>query len=274
MEYNFALLIDGENLSCDVYSSVVVKELENLGNIQIKKVYADFHNAQQSWYKFAGENGLTTVQASALIKGKNTTDICLAIDAIDIAHKKRNNINAFCIVTSDSDFAILAQKLKERGKFVVIVGKYGTPLPLQNSADKFISFDINKNNTNHLSQTVATKTQLSTRPTSTQPTKSPQSTTKNTNNPTKNGTQNNGTKQSDSASKLSSQEIKNMIKDCILKVGKNGVASYSNVVNLFVKQYPTFDYTKYGASKKTKKPFFAQFAKIEGTKNNMTIKLL
>jgi NYN domain/OST-HTH/LOTUS domain len=67
--------------------------------------------------------------------GKNTYDIALALDAIEAFFDQR--VDAFCLVTSDSDFVHLCKKLRERGAMVYIVGEAKTPAALRNTCDQF-----------------------------------------------------------------------------------------------------------------------------------------
>jgi predicted nuclease of predicted toxin-antitoxin system len=67
--------------------------------------------------------------------GKNTYDIALALDAIEAFFDQR--VDAFCLVTSDSDFVHLCKKLRERGAMVYIVGEEKTPAALRNTCDQF-----------------------------------------------------------------------------------------------------------------------------------------
>ena len=70
--------------------------------------------------------------------GKNTSDIALALDAIEALFDRR--ADTFCLVTSDSDFAYLCRKLRERGATVYIVGEAKTPPALRNASDQFFEW--------------------------------------------------------------------------------------------------------------------------------------
>lgn len=137
-EYTIALLIDSDNLSTDYYD-IIISELEELGNIKYKRVYGNFHG-NNSWTNYALNKGITPIQAFAPVKGKNATDMVMAIDAMDIFYS--DTVDAFCLATSDSDFARLAQRLKEGGMFVVVAGKEQSPDSLNNSCNKFLMLDV------------------------------------------------------------------------------------------------------------------------------------
>lgn len=70
--------------------------------------------------------------------GKNTADIALALDAMEAMFDSR--ADTFCLVTSDSDFAYLCRKLRERGAIVHIVGESKTPDALRNASDQFFEW--------------------------------------------------------------------------------------------------------------------------------------
>lgn len=70
--------------------------------------------------------------------GKNTADIALALDAMEAMFDHR--ADSFCLVTSDSDFAYLCRKLRERGATVYIVGEKKTPDALRNASDQFFEW--------------------------------------------------------------------------------------------------------------------------------------
>ena len=70
--------------------------------------------------------------------GKNTADIALAFDALEALLDAR--ADTFCLVTSDSDFAYLCRKLRERGATVCIVGEAKTPDALGNASDEFFGW--------------------------------------------------------------------------------------------------------------------------------------
>lgn len=70
--------------------------------------------------------------------GKNTSDIALALDAMEVLFDGR--AETFCVVTSDSDFAYLCRKLRERGATVYIVGEPKSPAALRNASDQFFEW--------------------------------------------------------------------------------------------------------------------------------------
>lgn len=150
-ELNIALLIDSDNISSKYYN-VIINELEELGKIPIKRVYGNFSNNNE-WSKIGNEKGLTPKHIFNPIKGKNSTDILMVIEAMDIFYSKQ--VDAICLATSDSDFARLSQRLREGQMYMIVAGNKNTPIALNNSCDKFLMLDdllkIKKDNTNNKS---------------------------------------------------------------------------------------------------------------------------
>src|SRR5690606_18373282 len=75
-------------------------------------------------------------QQFAYTTGKNASDITLVIDAMDLMHV--GAVDMFCLVSSDSDFTRLAQRLRENGKTVFGFGERKTPEAFRNACDRFI----------------------------------------------------------------------------------------------------------------------------------------
>lgn len=86
----------------------------------------------------AGAPGLHPCLQYQYAAGKNTADIALALDAVEALFDQR--ADTFCLVTSDSDFAYLCRKLRERGATVYIVGEAKTPDALRNASDQFFEW--------------------------------------------------------------------------------------------------------------------------------------
>lgn len=138
-ENKIAVLVDSENVS---YKQIkeILDEVGKFGHICMKRVYGDFSKpAALVWKSEVLKNGFKTIHQFSYTDGKNATDIALVIDAIDILHN--NEVDIFCIVSSDSDFTPLAQRLRESGKYVIGVGKHTTPEAFAASCDKFIYYD-------------------------------------------------------------------------------------------------------------------------------------
>jgi uncharacterized protein (TIGR00288 family) len=138
-ENKIAVLVDSDNVSYK-HIKEILDEVEKFGRICMKRVYGDFSKpVALAWKSEVLKNGFKTIHQFSYTDGKNATDIALIIDAIDILHN--NEVDIFCIVSSDSDFTPLTQRLRESGKYVIGVGKHTTPEAFAASCDKFIYYD-------------------------------------------------------------------------------------------------------------------------------------
>lgn len=103
-----ALLIDAENIAPDHFPEIA-REVRKLGRPEIQRLYGDFTNAcLKEWLRVGRDEALELrVQPSA---GKNSADMALAIDAMDLLHGRA--VQTICIASSDRDFAPLAMRLR------------------------------------------------------------------------------------------------------------------------------------------------------------------
>jgi hypothetical protein len=126
-----AVLIDADNIDARL-ADEILKEVNALGEPGLRRVYGDWSDSNLSrWSKQARELGLVTRQATANTKGKNATDIELVIDAMDILREER--FDGFVLVSGDSDFTALGNRLRENGKTVVGIGRR------ENAAASFVN---------------------------------------------------------------------------------------------------------------------------------------
>lgn len=137
--YTIALLIDSDNVS-PKYLSVLMKELIALGRVTYKRMYGDFTSPQKNgWRDLVNQFSVIPVQQYTYTSGKNVTDSKMIIDAMDILYT--GNVDAFCIMSSDSDFTGLAKRLKESNMFVIGAGESKTPASFINACDRFFKLD-------------------------------------------------------------------------------------------------------------------------------------
>lgn len=139
-EKRMAVLIDSDNVP---YSNIggVLNELTRYGLPTIKRIYGDWTRQSASgWKNRLLDHAITPIQQYSYTQGKNATDSALIIDAMDLLYE--NNVDTFCIISSDSDFTRLAVRLREAGKYVIGVGERKTPNPFIASCDKFIYLEI------------------------------------------------------------------------------------------------------------------------------------
>ena len=135
-----AVLIDAENVS-KKYAKLIMDEVNVDGVATYKRIYGDFTNASvSSWQETVREYALTPVFQFNYTKGKNASDAALIIDAMDILYS--NNVDGFCLVTSDSDFTKLAIRLREAGMTVIGMGERKTPTSLVSACEKFKYLDL------------------------------------------------------------------------------------------------------------------------------------
>ncbi len=131
-----ALLIDGDN-AAPKRLAAILEEVSKTGTITIRRIYGDWTTMGMSgWKDLLNSNAIQPVQQFAYTKGKNSTDSALIIDAMDILHGEL--VDAFCIVSSDSDYTRLATRLRESGLFVMGVGEKKTPDAFVKACERFI----------------------------------------------------------------------------------------------------------------------------------------
>ena len=103
---NIAVLIDADNASANNIN-YILRKIESIGHVTCKKVYGDWGNVHiQGWQEALLKHAIDPIQHFAYAKGKNTTDIGLVIEAMDLLHS--GHYEGFCLVSSDSDFTALA----------------------------------------------------------------------------------------------------------------------------------------------------------------------
>lgn len=115
-----AVLIDGENVAAGRMVSIMARA-DQLGNPAARCVVGDFSgNRLAEWVWLAHEHALELVFQPSCGKGRNSADIALTIRAMDLL--AMNVFRRFLIVSSDSDFAPLAQRLRRTGAAVFGMG--------------------------------------------------------------------------------------------------------------------------------------------------------
>ena len=104
----------------------------------MRRICGDFSGSRLSGWDGAIQSlAILQHQQRSNTTGKNAADIALVIDAMDMMHKGR--LDGFCLVSSDSDFTRLAQRLREDGLVVYGFGERKTPDALRNACSRFIS---------------------------------------------------------------------------------------------------------------------------------------
>lgn len=114
------LLIDADNVSLDVIEQAVGWVGKHFGGPQVRRAYCTAESAVKHQTAFKRLSIRPMVNLAA---GKNSTDIALAVDAIDLTLAERPDV--VVIASSDSDFAPLVSRLREKGCRVIGVGQQG-----------------------------------------------------------------------------------------------------------------------------------------------------
>lgn len=135
MEKKYALLIDAENADIK-YLSNILKELKTYGNVTYKRMYGDFTSStMKEWNARALEYAIVPIQQPHYSKYKNAADIMLVIDAMDILYDK--SVDGFCIVSNDSDYTRLVNRLCEAGYEVIGMGSSHASKTLKAACTEF-----------------------------------------------------------------------------------------------------------------------------------------
>lgn len=136
----FAVLIDSDNISAK-YITSILDEMTRYGVITYKRIYGDWTSSQMGkWKMELLENSITPIQQFSNTVGKNATDSALIIDAMDLLYT--DNVDGFCIVSSDSDFTRLASRLRESGKEVIGMGEDKTPKSFRAACTVFTNLEV------------------------------------------------------------------------------------------------------------------------------------
>ena len=135
-EARLAVLIDADNTSAK-WADAIFEEIATLGEASVRRIYGDFSGPQlRGWEKKLAGLAVIPHQQFAYTKGKNSSDIALVIEAMDLMHTGR--FDGFVLVSSDSDFARLASRLREQGLQVFGIGRRNTPEAFRKACKRFI----------------------------------------------------------------------------------------------------------------------------------------
>ena len=137
---HFAVLIDADNAPAAIVEGLF-EEIAKYGVASVKRIYGDWTQPNLgSWKKVLLDHSIQPIQQFAYTKGKNATDSSLIIDAMDLMYTRR--FDGVCLVSSDSDFTRLAQRLREEGLTVYGFGERKTPDAFVQACDKFIYVEV------------------------------------------------------------------------------------------------------------------------------------
>ena len=131
-----ALLIDCDNVTHNAIEGVL-EELAKHGTVNVRHAHGDWNNPSLSgWAEKLHPHAIRPMQQFAYTKGKNATDSAMIIDAMDLLYS--DNVDAFALMTSDSDFTPLVLRILESGFPVYGFGQKKTPKPFVDSCSPFI----------------------------------------------------------------------------------------------------------------------------------------
>ncbi len=144
-----AVFVDYENVALGVRDmnektfrmELVLKRLLEKGRLVYKRAYCDWRRYQDS-VRDLHRRGIELIDIpQSNVSGKNSADIRMVVDAIDLCYSK-DHIDAFALISGDSDFSPLVSKLKENDKRVIGCGvRSSTSDLLINNCDEFIYYD-------------------------------------------------------------------------------------------------------------------------------------
>lgn len=151
-----AVLIDADNTSPSIIEGLIA-EIANYGVSSVKRIYGDWTSPNLlRWKDVLLEYAIQPIQQFSYTTGKNSTDSAMIIDAMDLLYTE--NLNGFCIVSSDSDFTRLASRIRESGLMVYGFGEKKTPRPFVVACDKFVYTEIlRKSENGYLSKPKSTQ---------------------------------------------------------------------------------------------------------------------
>lgn len=243
----FALLIDADNISAR-YIAGILEEMTKYGVTTYKRIYGDWTSTQATkWKEKLLEYSIMPIQQFSNTTGKNATDSTLIIDAMDILYT--NNVDGFCIVSSDSDFTRLASRLRESGMEVIGMGEEKTPGSFRSACTIFTNLEIlmdqDEEEKEEGAETVSVQK-----------------------------TENFESEKEKSKGKVNQLQDKKMIENTILNIiteneNKGKVTGLGEVGSRLVKKYPDFDVRKYGYSLLSK--FLEEIDVLELEKKDSTI---
>ena len=133
---SLAVLIDADNTSAK-HAQAIFDEIVKLGEANVRRIYGDFSDKRLSGWDGAVKSlAILQHQQRSNSKGKNASDIALVIDAMDLMYKQ--TLDGFVLVSSDSDFTRLAQRLREDGLDVYGFGERKAVEAFRNACNRFI----------------------------------------------------------------------------------------------------------------------------------------
>lgn len=244
----FAVLIDSDNISAR-YIEKILDEMTKHGMVTYKRIYGDWTSPRAAkWRSELLENGITPIQQFSNTIGKNATDSALIIDAMDILYTE--NVDGFCIVSSDGDFTRLASRLRESGMEVIGMGEEKTPRSFRAACTVFTNLEILLDDENEEQQEEMIES------------------TETVSDKKKNEWKQKGNIIKNY--KVPRKAIEKAIADIIIENENKGrITTLGEVGNKLVKKYPDFDVRNYGYSLLSK--FLEEISTFQLVRNENTV---
>jgi uncharacterized LabA/DUF88 family protein len=156
-----AILIDGDNAQPSLIEKML-SESSKYGTITVRRTYGDWTTSNMGGWKDTLQTyAIQPIQQFRYTIGKNATDSAMIIDAMDLLYS--GTVDAFCLVSSDSDYTRLATRIREKGFFVMGIGQKKTPRAFVNACDVFVYTEnlvpkkVEKKRTNKKKETTVPK---------------------------------------------------------------------------------------------------------------------
>ena len=133
---SLAVLIDADNTGAK-HAQAIFDEIVKLGEANVRRIYGDFSSGRLSGWDAAIQSlAILQHQQRSNSRGKNASDIALVIDAMDLMYKR--TLDGVVLVSSDSDFTRLAQRLREEGLVVYGFGERKAVEAFRKACNRFI----------------------------------------------------------------------------------------------------------------------------------------
>ncbi len=135
-QQNIAMFIDCDNISAK-YTENIFDDLSQYGKVNIRKAYGNWKDPKlKGWEEILQDYNIKPIQQFAYTQNKNASDIAIVIDVMDALYTK--DIDAIALLTSDSDFTPIVDRVLSDAKSVYGYGEEKTPKALVNACSQFI----------------------------------------------------------------------------------------------------------------------------------------
>ena len=139
MDKRLAVLVDADNVA-PRSAPLVFKEIATFGDATVRRIYGDFSKPKlKGWSNILNDHALVPHHQPENTTGKNSSDIALVIDAMDLLHS--NRVDGFVLVASDGDYTRLASRIREQGLDVIGIGEEKTPPSFRRACKRFVSLE-------------------------------------------------------------------------------------------------------------------------------------